>query len=244
MALLAGVAHIYVGRRIQARPAASPGAARAMGFFAVWWYALALNILTSGSLYVAAGFGYVDFDVQVTNTYLQRLLLAVSLVGLMYYLLFLLTGKDLLKPLAVGYAAYYVFQVAAVAYGQPEGVYVGAWRADLEYAAALPGWVSLANFAALVLPPVVGALAYFRLYFHVHDRSQRYRIALVSWSLVAWWVVAVLAGSRAAFGSEAFQLFNRFLGLAAALLILMAYAPPAPVRRWLHVQPYPAAARA
>jgi hypothetical protein len=244
VALLAGLAHAYVGHRIAGRPAASPQAQRAMGFFAVWWYALALNLLTTGTLYVAAGFGYVDFDLQVTNSYLQRLLLAVSLAGLMYYLLFLLTGRDLLKPLAIGYAAFYVFQVAALTFSQPQGVYVGAWRADLEYAVALPAWVSLLNFAALVVPPVAGALAYFRLYFRVRDRSQRYRIALVSWSLVLWWVVAVAAGSRSAFGSEAFQVFNRFLGLAAALLILMAYAPPAPVRRWLHVQAYPVAARA
>lgn len=233
VSLTVAAVYAFVGYRISSRRNVSPPAQRAVLFFSVWWYGLAANIGLGGALYFAAGFGFTDFGLQLTYAYLQRLLLAVSLVGLLYYLIYLLTGKDLLLAIGAYYGAFYMLLTYSLARGEPTGVLVGSWRVDLVYAAAPEPILRLVNFAMLVLPPVIGSLLYFRLFFKVKERRQRYRIALVSWGLAVWWVVAVVAGQREAQGSEAFQLANRLFGLFVALVILAAYVPPAWVERRL-----------
>lgn len=241
VALTAGAVYAFVGVRLRARRTIGEDAQRAMRSFSAWWLLLSANVLTASAFYAAAAFGFTSFEAQLTYAHAQRLLLAASLVGLLHYLTYLFTGRDLLVPIAIFYAAYYGLLEYTLLSANPTGVFVGDWRTDLAYAETSAGRnpLRLLSAAMLILPPVVGALAYFRLYFRVKSRTQRYRIALVSWSLVAWWIVAVIAGQREALGQEGFQLVNRFLGLAAALVILAAYLPPAAVRRRLGVAAYP-----
>jgi hypothetical protein len=124
----------------------------------------------------------------------------------------------------------------ALAAAQPDGVYVGHWRTDVTTADVAPAWVSLVNLATIVLPPVAGAIGYFTLVFRLREKRdalKRFRIVVVSVSLTAWWIVAVLAGQRASLANEDLQVVNRFLGLLVAVAILIAYEPPALLRRWL-----------
>jgi hypothetical protein len=114
------------------------------------------------------------------------------------------------------------------------------WRTGLSFARAAPLWTSLASLALVVLPPVAASVAYFRLIFRVDDAGQRYRIATVSASLIVWWVVAVAAGQSRLLDNEAVQLAARVLGVAAALGVLVAYSPPAWVRRRLGIVSAPA----
>ncbi len=81
----------------------------------------------------------------------------------------------------------------------------------------------------LLVPQIMGSIAYFTLYFRVTDMTQKYRILLVSGSIIVWFLspYAALAGGLAQ--HDWWQLASRFIGLAAALTILMAYLPP----RWL-----------
>jgi hypothetical protein len=117
----------------------------------------------------------------------------------------------------------------------PVGVYVGDWRTDLQYADESPPWLALLSGAWLILPPVVLAAAALvaarRL--DAARRPQRNRITLVGLAIIVWWAVAAVAGQREAFGSESFQVFNRFLGLSMALVVLAAYQAPAWLRRRL-----------
>ena len=40
----------------------------------------------------------------------------------------------------------------------------------------------------LLLPQIIGSFAYFTLYFRVTDVTQKYRILLVSWSIIVWFL--------------------------------------------------------
>lgn len=231
VAIVVALSYGYVGLVMRGRPARTVDGRKALDAFAVWWLGLAVTILPGALLYVAAAFGFTDLALQLTYAHLQRLALVVALVGLMRYLGFVVWGRDLLRPATAFYALVFVFSVFTLHLSQPVDVLVTPWRTDLVRAATNPGWVRLVSFLVIVVPPVVGALAYFRVFFRVEDRSLRYRVALVSWTLVVWWVVGVVAGQRVALGFDEFQLLNRVVGLFAALVIVAAYRPPLWVRR-------------
>jgi hypothetical protein len=72
-------------------------------------------------------------------------------------------------------------------------------------------------------------LAYFTLYFHVSEVTQKYRVLLVSWSIIIWFLSPLFAIVAGLAEQDWWQLASRLIGLAAALTILMAYQPP----RWL-----------
>lgn len=243
IAIVVGLAYSYVAMRLVQRPAAAPAAKRALSFFAMWWAGLALNITLVGGTYLAGAFGVLTFEMQLIDSFLQRLLLTISLVGLMYYLLYLLTGRDLFVPLAVAYGAYFLLLTYTFFAGDPSGLFVGDWRTDVTFSQPTNRFNGILTLAFVILPPVVASLAYFRLFFRMDDASMRWRIALVSWAIVGWWAVAVVAGQRAALDNGPLQSFHRLLSLAAALLVLAAYHPPAWARqRWgLHAAPDPSA---
>jgi uncharacterized membrane protein HdeD (DUF308 family) len=81
----------------------------------------------------------------------------------------------------------------------------------------------------LLASQLLGGLAYFTLYFQVPDVTQKYRILLVSWSIIIWFLSPFVGVALGLAEQDWWQLASRFLGLAAALTILMAYQPP----QWL-----------
>lgn len=232
VAAAAAAVYLHVGRSFSRRPA-DPEARLPLRMFALWWMASGANIVLGAAFIGAAAFGATDLWLQSTYAVLQRVLLAASLVGLVYYLMVLVRGKAPLRGLVVFYALYAVLLVGTVYANDPVGVYVGDWRTDLEYAHESPAAVSLLSVAWLILPPVglsVAAIVVARR-LQPSQRAQRDRITLVALAIIVWWIVAVLAGQREAFGSEFFQVFNRFLGLSMALVVLAAYDPPRWMRR-------------
>ncbi|MBI2078496.1 MAG: hypothetical protein HYT80_09040 [Euryarchaeota archaeon] len=233
-----------VGWQLDHRTASSPAAHRALRFFVLWWYATALNIYLGGLFYMAAAFGMFHFETQYAYAVLQRLLLATSLWGLLTYLVFLVKGRFWPATIGALYLAYGLFMVGTIVAGRPDGLYVGQWRTDLSYAAESPAWTRLLVFVGIVLPPILLSTAYLVAIMRLprSERGQRYRAILVSSSLIVWWVVAVIAGQRMAFEQEWFQLVNRMVGLAASLIILIAYRPPSWIRRAMSMEARPAAA--
>jgi hypothetical protein len=240
--LVAALAYAYVGLRLLDRRALDEPAGRAMGFFSLWWLATAMNQVGGSLLYLAASAGWTDLDLQLSYVVIQRMLLALSLVGLMYYLLYLFRGKGHLVPLLVGYGVYAAVQVYTVVYGQADGVELFRWRTDLHYAMQVPAVFQLVNVLFIIVLPLGGSLALWRLYPKVSTRGQRVRLIAVSTGFTAWWLFAVVAGQRAFFDNDWLQGFNRLLGLAVAIVILLAYEPPAWMRRRFGVEPYRSAA--
>lgn len=229
------VTYGYVGLRLLRHADAARSTRRPMVAFALWWLLTSANQFLGSTLYLAAALGFRDLPLQLAYALLQRLLLALSLVGLMHYLLFLHTGRSALVPLVVLYGAYWASQVYLVLARNPVGVAVFAWRTDLLYAhPELPGQ-RLLNLA-IVLPPIAGALGLLRLYGRVEGRTRRLRIATLAGGFTLWWVVAVAAGHPATFEVGWLQAANRALGVLIALCILLAYQPTPWMQRRYHLE--------
>jgi hypothetical protein len=229
-AINAGI-YFYVGRVLLRRRTATPDARLAWTLFVLWWYALALSTLSGGVLSLLGAFGIEQVPLFATINVFNLLVVCVALFGLMYYLLYLFTGsRRWLVPLGVAYLAYYLLLVYYVQARVPIAVTVERWRATLAYQNP-PGTLFVFALLLLVFPQILGALAYFTLFFRVETRTQKYRILLVSWSIIIWFLSAFLASISGLAEQDWWQIASRLLGLGAALAILFSYMPPAWVRR-------------
>jgi Kef-type K+ transport system membrane component KefB len=135
----------------------------------------------------------------------------------------------LLVPLAIFYIFYYALLVYYITASVPESINVDRWRASLDYRAPQTGPFFVFLLILLLLPQVIGGFAYFTLYFRVTEATQKYRVLLVSWSIIIWFLSPFIAIAGGLSEQDWWQLTSRLIGLAAALTILMAYLPP----RWL-----------
>lgn len=238
IAATVGAVYAYVASVLARRHDVSVEGRRAMRLFAFWWATLGLNLFAGGFTYVAAGTVGIDVAWQTTDALLQRALLAASLVGLMGYFFYVLTGRTRVVLLSFVYGAYFVWLVYGLAQQHPVAVALFRWRTDLVYANSALVAGNVLSLVLIVLPPVVASIAYLRLLPTVPTASQRWRIGVVSASILVWWVVAVLAGQPNLLDAEAIQLAGRALSLATAVAVLWAFHPPAWVQRRYGVEPY------
>lgn len=221
----AGAAYAYLAYRLH-RDTQGRAVGRApMRGFVLWWATLALNMLGVASTYVAAALGALPFEAQLVVSISQRILLGVGVAGLLYYLVFLRTGRSHARAITLAYATYILLALASMLVAQPNGVFIGEWRTELAYASAFPAW-GRALGLLIVLPSIVASVAYFLLYFQVEHPLRRYRIGIVSWTLIGWWVLAVIAGQGPLLDVAWLQVLNRAASVATALLVLSAYHPP------------------
>ena len=229
-AVAAASIYAYVGWRLSRRVVASLQARIAWQSFTVWWYGLAVTTLIGGLLNLLGALGLTILPLFVSATYINLLVICIALWGLLYYLIYLFTGNSrVLVPLAIFYIIYYVLLVYYITASNPESISVGRWRTTLSYHNILTGPLFVILIVLLLLPQIIGGFVYFTLYFRVREVTQKYRILLVSWSIIIWFLspfVAIVGGLAQ---QDWWQLASRLIGLAAALTILMAYLPP----RWL-----------
>ncbi len=222
-----------VGRAVVDREV-SEGAQRALRFFSTWWYALALTTALGGAQDILGYAGLTSLALFTSLTYLNLLLICVALLGLLYYLLYLFTGKGwLLEPLVAVYIVYYGWLVYLITAADPIAVEVSAWSTTLEYANPIQGGPESLALLLLVGPQIIGALAYFTTFFRLEDPRQRYRVAVVSWSIIVWFGTSLIGSASGLAEAGWWQLASRLISLLAALAIYSAYRPPAWLeRRW------------
>jgi hypothetical protein len=226
-AVIAASIYSYVGWRLSKRVISSSDARLAWRSFTVWWYGLAATTLIGGFLSLFGAFGLTSLPLFVTATYVNILVICLALWGLLYYLIYLFTGnRRLFVPLAVFYMIYYVLLVYYITASIPGNVNVGRWSTTLDYRTPPTGPLVVIVLAMLLLPQIIGGLAYFSLYFRVVETTQKYRVLLVSLSIVVWFLSPVIALAGGVGQQDWWQFASRFIGLAAALTILMAYLPP------------------
>jgi hypothetical protein len=236
LSILSAGIYYYVGRVLSKRRVASPDARLAWMLFVVWWYALGTSTLVGALLSLLGAFNIVGLPLFITLTQFNLLAICVALYGLMYYLLYLFTGnRRLLTPLTLFYIAYYILIIYYIQSRMPVGVTVGRWNASLEYAQGPGGPVFIVALLLLIFPQVIGSLAYFTLYFRVKNVTQKYRILLVSWSIIIWFMSAFLASIAGFGGQDWWQVTSRLIALSASLAILLAYDPLPWIRRRLGV---------
>lgn len=222
--------YAYVGRRLGQRSVA--GEARlAWRLFVHWWYGVAAVTLLGAASTLLPLVGVRDGAVYLTLVYVTFLVLAYSLWALLYYLVYLFTGnRRVLYPISVFYVCFYVFVLYLIA---ASGLYYDAAAGELTPRNQLPSWLLLVFGVLLVGPQIVGGIGYFRLFFKTDEPTQRYRIAIIAGSIVAWFSTSLIGqipwGDSRVADLPHWQLFTRLVGLAAALAILAAYVPP----RWV-----------
>ncbi len=229
--LCAGI-YFYVGRVLSHRRQSSPETGLAWLMFVVWWYALAAATLSGGILSLLGAFQIVSLSLFTTVTLMNLLTICIALYGLMFYLLYLYTGnRGLIAPLGVFYFLYYGLTIYFILASEPIGVQVTRWTASLENQNIIRGPLYLIALSLLVFPQIIGSLAYFMLYFRVSAPTQRYRILLVSWSIIIWFTSSFLASISGMSEMDWWQIASRLIGLGAALTILFAYQPPSWIKR-------------
>jgi hypothetical protein len=223
MTIAEGIGYLSVGFFLRRRDV-SESARVALFLFALWWYTIGLNKALAGTIGLGAALGAVPLELYVAVLHLNIAILCISLASLLYYFVYLFWGwRQAILPISAFYVAFYVLLMYNLVRAAPSAIELGQWRTDYVASNTTPPWMGLLIVLMLVLPQAFGALSHFVLYFRTKDPVQRHRIALVSWSIVAWTVsIALIVTPR--FNTNAIlQLLSRLIGVAAAVAGLMAY---------------------
>lgn len=248
LGLLAGIVYFVVGRKVAMRDV-SPDSAVALRMFQLWWFGLASLSLVAPAMAALRLLHADSLAAVVVVVNVLLLVIVAAIAGLVYYLAYIYTGRRVILWAILGlYACLYIWLQsllvlsAPAAWGSPgPGMDPVFLRADGQRAiqAGDPNW-GLAGLA-LVLGPVCGAVAYFLVYFKVHDRPARYRILTVSIALTVWFGMGVVGNifglTQDAQGQSrpSWQLMSISISLLASLAILAAYDPPRWVRERLAI---------
>lgn len=229
--ILTSALYLYIGAVLRRR-AVSADARLANGMFVLWWQVLGgMGLLGVGLLllYVSGG-----LEVWMYRAYVNLVLLGLfaALWGLQFYLVYLYTGsRRSFAPLGVFYLLLFVGAVALLEYiGPPERITDNGWSLETEPDVKLGLAFSMAFVLLIIGPQIAAAAAYARLFFKAQDRTQRYRIALVTGSILVWFGSSVVATGAQVSDDLSYQLFSRLVGIGGALVILLAYKPPPWVR--------------
>lgn len=227
---------------LQARRTADGEGRLALRGFVLWWAGLAaLGVITAAMTFAGdlSRFGMIGIRVWIYGLFF---LIFAACGGLVHYMLFLYTGRAWVRGVAYGfYVAMAVFLVwlveahaphIAIAHeGQPDAGEV-AFHLHDEPAA----WTGPALSLGLILPLIVSAIAYGVLFFRTHDRTARYRIAMVSTGFILWFAYSLIGTVFrivADVAEQGFvgQLLGQILGVLAAMLTMWAYRPPMVLQR-------------
>ncbi|MBI4394154.1 MAG: hypothetical protein HY556_10230 [Euryarchaeota archaeon] len=230
-AAVAGLVYAYVGWRLSRRRVEGE-AGLAAGLFSLWWYALgASSVITAGTTAHAA-LGGNEVALILAATYLNLLVVCIALWALLYYIVYIFTGRSsALWALTAFYLAYFMLLVYYVTASGPAGVQVESWRATLRYETPIDGPLVTILVVLLTFPQILASAAYGTLFFRVTEATQKYRVLLVSTSIIVWFLSAFLGAASGLAAQDWWQLLSRSIGLLATLTILAAYLPPAWVRR-------------
>jgi hypothetical protein len=228
--------------------------------FQTWWYGLALISLFFPAMtlltYAEAATGMDFFALRLFLFELILIGIVVAIGCLVYYLLYVYTGRTgVFWLVGVYHLLLLAWLLQIITLGRP-------FDYDPGNAACPSGWCYENDFAGtptarmlsvgLLLPILLGAIAYFGLYFRVQEPEQKYRVAVVAGSLFLWFGTGLAASfimgdfETAAGVVERVQLSQWVYwaqivaplnGLVASILIFLAYRPP----RWVQQRLKPSA---
>lgn len=247
LSIISGVVYLLLGRVVSRREV--PRSMRpALRSFAMWWYLLGLISLLSPIATALGEAGAWTLPAYLTYTQTVLMIILAALGGLVYYLLYVYTGKS--GSWVVVLAGYTLFFIAILGFfnaSQPVGLTEAPnGGVEVEYANDL----SDSAFATvlgllLLLPPIAAAVAYLSLLRKVKSRSQRFRIGAVSMAFIVWFGVSLIGGQvldDAFTGTIAWRIITGLVALAAAFMVYAAFQPPAWLRRALRIESFEARA--
>lgn len=234
------VLYLYIGFVLRHRQV-SQEARMARDLFGAWWVLLGVTGLLGVVQIVLYTADMLPVWLYMTFSQLALFLVFVALWALQCYLVYLYRGsRRAFVPLAWFYLALYVLVIGLLHWQQATHPYQfitdNGWTLRPEPRLDLGRGVGIVAILVLVGPQLVAAIAYARLYSRARDRTQRYRIALLTGAIIGWFGTSVVATAADASEGVAWQFTSRLIGLLAGLIILAAYKPPAFLKRRLGVR--------
>lgn len=224
----------YVGQLTLRRDAHDDDGRRAIQMFALWWFGLAVFSVLGALTDIMAMTG---IDALAPYLFLSRLgivPLAALLWGIVYYLSYIYTGNArLFWPITLAHAALLGWLAVLTLSLEATGIRVDTWDVRLDYATDPSPFVTGALLTAILLPAVVGAVAYGTLYWKTDDPAARYRIRMVSGAFLVWFGSAGVASITQLTGAPWWPPVSHLIALVATFMILAAYRPPRGVRERL-----------
>lgn len=232
--LAAAAIYAAVARMLAARPVEA-SAVRARRAFSTWWGVLSLLSLYGAFADAVTLAGGWTLPLLVAATHVLMLAILLGLAGLLYYLIYLYTGREgAWKPILAFYVAFWAFLVYYIEALRPDGIQEGVITPQLHYLHD-PSASPLAPLLGLLLvgPIIAAALGYFTLFFRTREPTQRYRIAVVALSIVLWFSFSLVGSVTGVNRDLPWVIASRAVSLAAAACVYAAYRPPRWVqRRW------------
>lgn len=203
----------------------------ANGAFSLWWASAAAVLFSLGLPNLLGLLGVVDDGVHASLLYARMAPMALALGSLMYYFTFLLTGaRRAWVPAAAAYAAFWAYGVWLFARMGPWTTVVTTWDVRAVPAGSWTDPAAVAFGLLLGAPVLVAGLGYLSLAVSDPDPLVRYRIVLVASGVVAVFAVVMVSFAMGWPGAEWFPLLYQPAGLAAGVLGVLAFSPPAWVR--------------
>ncbi len=242
--LLVGALYLYIGR-VVSRRAVGPEAQGAQNAFLVWWYGLGASQLLSALQIIMFRLDSLSIPMYQILAQVNLFLVVAALWGLLYYLIYLYSGNTRwFWPLTGFYAVYYVWLVWLIVTGPAiQQIVDDRWSLGTVPESSFSTAALMVLLFGLIGPQIGAAIAYLRLFRRLTDPSQKYRVAMVSIAIIIWFGLALVSSLvSAATGSDftdgdAYQLFQRTIGLAAVLAMLFAYRPPRRLQEKYGIQP-------
>ncbi|HEX2066594.1 MAG TPA: hypothetical protein VHI93_07260, partial [Candidatus Thermoplasmatota archaeon] len=228
----AAAIYAAVARLLAARPVETQ-AVQARRAFATWWGVLAGLSLFGAVFDVISMLDGWSLPLMLAFTHILLLAILAAFGALLYYLVYLYTGWERAwQWIGAAYLAFWGFLVYLVASFQPDGLQPGPINPRLHYVHD-PQGSAVASVLGLLflLPLLAGALGYFTLFFKAREPTQRYRIAVVSLSLVLWFTFSLVGSVAGLNEGLGWIVLSRLVSLGAAACVYAAYRPPGWVRR-------------
>lgn len=221
----------YIGVTVSRRPTLREDRL-AMRMFAAWWFSAAAIILFGAAPSILSLAGTPPLWIFDITTYATAVPLAVGLCGLLYYLLYIYTGREsLIRPLAVAYAAFFVFTIYYFAQFDGRRLEETAYSVRILSDIQPPAWMRAAYGVAVALPILAAVVGYGLLLRRTHTPEQRFRLTLVSASFFVWFTPVLGAFVLGFDQADWFPFVYQIPGTLAAFLISLAYRPPPFVER-------------
>jgi hypothetical protein len=226
----AAAVYAYVGYRLYQRPV-SPAVLLARAQFSLFWWGLGVSALFIGLEAVLAFAGDLSLAIAATINLIGVLVDCLFLWAIVDVLVFLYTGRYHLYTVTGLYALFYGAALYYTVLTSPYAVVIRAGVPTLLLVPVMNHLLELIVVVGLVFPEFIAAFLYLSLVRRAQDRTQRFRIVVVSLAIVAWFAVTFFYPISTT--SETFE--RAFLQLVPAIATLVAYLPPQWMRTRLRI---------
>jgi hypothetical protein len=228
LSILTGLFCLFIAARLGRRKFESRDDQFAWTAFRIWWLGIGISTALGALRALMVASGVQSLAPYMAQSLVNTAILIVAFWGLLFYLIYLYVGRrSWAIPLGVFYALFFIGLLAyTFVVLQPTGVTIADGAATVTNANQPDPIYAIVTILLLLAPPIIAALVYFSLYFRVRENQQKYRVLLVSVSILVWFGSPLIGWALGATSADWWTYASRVIGLLAVLVIYWAYYPP------------------